>query len=103
MVRGYIGTLFILMAKRQIHSPVVVIVCSGNVENVRRKELLRKRLARMKIGMEDDEMPPQLQLAYIRCDAHSIVFTLKNFDTWELRSSVFFDTLRPAVHPHIGA
>lgn len=41
----------------------VCVVCQ--IE--RRQELLRKRNQRLKIGLEEDELPREQQLDYIRC------------------------------------
>lgn len=40
---------------------------SGAAEIDRRRELLRKRNQRLKIGFDEADLPPEQQLEYIRC------------------------------------
>ena len=44
-------------------------------ERDRRKELLRQRTEHLKLGMEDHQLPEQLQLSYIRWDLALLLFS----------------------------
>ena len=47
-------------------------VASGLRDNARRQTLLEQRNQRLKLGMSEESLPREQQLAYIRCAAASL-------------------------------